>query len=89
AGYIAIRRKMWDPDEFEKLRSIIVRSKSLRSFGALKTNDIINALKHDKKKTGTALNFVLPVETGKVTIVSDVTRNEVLGALDYIFQFQI
>jgi 3-dehydroquinate synthase len=88
AGYIAIRRKMWDPTEFEKLRSIIVRSKSLRSFGTLKTADIMKALKHDKKKTGSALNFVLPVETGKVKIVTDVTGEEVLAALDYIFQFQ-
>ena len=88
AGYIAIRRKMWDPAEFDKLKSIIVRSKSLHPFGALKSKDILKALKHDKKKTGKALNFVLPVETGKVTIVSDVSRQEVLAALDYMFQFR-
>ena len=88
AGHLAIRRKMWDPKEFDKLQSILVRSKSLRSLGALKSKDILQALKHDKKKTGKALNFVLPVKTGKVRIVSDVRKEEVLAALDYIFQFR-
>ncbi len=88
AGSMAIRRKMWNPAEFEKLRSIIIRSKSLYSFGALKAKDIFKALKNDKKKTGKALNFVLPVETGKVTIVKDINQEEVFAALDYILQFQ-
>jgi 3-dehydroquinate synthase len=87
AGRMAIRRGMWDPDEFEKLKSIIVRSKSLYPFGALKRTDIYRALKHDKKKAGKNLSFVLPEKTGKVTIVKDVSEEEIFSALDYILGF--
>ena len=87
AGRMAIRRNMWDPDEFEKLKSIIVRSKSLFPFGVLKRKDLYNALKHDKKKAGKNLSFVLPEKTGKVTIVKDVTEEEIFAGLDYILGF--
>jgi 3-dehydroquinate synthase len=88
AGWMAIRRNMWDPAESEKLKSILVRSKSLYSFGALKASDIYKALKHDKKKAGKRLNFVLPEKTGKVTIVKDISQEEIFAALDYILQFK-
>ena len=87
AGRMAIRRNMWDPNEFEKLKSIIVRSKSLFPLGPLKRKDIFSGLKHDKKKTGKSLSFVLPEKTGKVTIVKDITEEEIFAALDYILSF--
>jgi 3-dehydroquinate synthase len=88
AGHLAVHRKMWDQAEFEKLQSIIVRSKALYPFGSLKKSDIHHALKHDKKKTGKALNFVLPVKTGKVKIVQDVSEAEVSLAIDYILNLK-
>jgi len=88
AGRLAIRRKMWDPGEFEKLRSIIVRSGALHPFGSLRNKDILKALKHDKKKTGKSLNFILPVNTGKVAIVKDIAPAEVQAAVDYILNFR-
>jgi 3-dehydroquinate synthase len=88
AGHMAIRRNMWDSGEYEKLKSIIVRSGALYPLGSLKAKDIFNALKHDKKKTGKSLNFVLPEKTGVVKIVKDVTPDEVQGAIDYILQFR-
>ena len=88
AGWMAIQRGMWDPAEYEKLKSILVRSKSLYPFGALKRDDIFKAIKRDKKKTGASLNFVLPEKTGKVIIVKDISREEVFAAVDYILQFR-
>jgi len=88
AGYIAIHRNMWNPEESEKLKSIVVRSGALYPLGTLKNKDIIKALKHDKKKTGKSLNFVLPERTGKVTIVKDISQEEVRAAVDYILQFR-
>lgn len=84
AGFMAIRRGMWDAGEFEKLKSIIVRAGSLYPFGRIKHAQILEALKHDKKKTGKHLNFVLPIRTGAVTIVKDVQESEALAALDFI-----
>ena len=88
AGWLAIHRKMWDAGEFEKLKSILLRSGSLYPLGSLKNKDILKALKHDKKKTGKGLNFALPEKTGKVTIVKDIARGEVQAAVDYILQFR-
>jgi 3-dehydroquinate synthase len=85
AGFMAIRRRLWDPAEFEKLKSIITRAGCLYSFGRIKQAQILEALKHDKKKTGKDLNFVLPVKTGAVTIVKDIREREVLNALDFIY----
>lgn len=82
AGSMAIARGMWDPSEFAKLRSIIHRAGSLYPLGNVKKAQILHAVKHDKKKVGKTLNFVLPVRTGEVTIVKDVTEQEVSMAID-------
>ncbi len=86
AGWIAVHRKKWAAEEFDKLRSIIFRAGCLHSFGRLSVRNVTDALKHDKKKTGKNLNFVLPERTGRVSVVKDVTSNEVEGAIRYIFE---
>ncbi len=88
AGWIAIDHGMWDPAEFEKLKSIIFRAGSLYPMGDITPADVLEALKHDKKKTGKSLNFVLPERTGKVTIVSDVSHEQVMNAIEFIFQLE-
>lgn len=85
AGFMAIHRGLWDTGEFEKLKSIITRAGCLYPFGRIKQGQILEALKHDKKKTGKDLNFVLPIRTGAVTIVKDIQEREVLNALDFIY----
>ncbi len=88
AGWIAIHRGMWDPGEFEKLKSIIFRAGSLYPMGEITPADVLEALKHDKKKTGKSLNFVLPERTGKVTIVSGISQEQVMDAIEFIFQLE-
>ena len=85
AGWISVKRKKWASEEFDKLRSIIFRAGCLHPFGKLSVNKVMEALKHDKKKTGKNLNFILPEKTGRVTVVKDVTQDEVEGAIRYIF----
>ena len=88
SGWLSVERRMWDSGEFEKLKSIVFRAGCLYPLGTLKAKDVINALKHDKKKTGATLNFVLAERTGKVTIVNDVSKEEVYGALQFILHLQ-
>jgi len=88
AGWIAIRRGMWNPGEFEKLKSIIFRAGSLYPLGTVTPGNVLEALKHDKKKTGKSLNFVLPERTGKVVIVGDVSPELVTQAIEFIFQLE-
>jgi 3-dehydroquinate synthase len=85
AGRIAIGRGMWDRAEFERLQSIIRRAGSLYPLGRLKPSQVLVSMKHDKKKVGKKLTFVLPEETGKVTLVSDITEEEIKESLRYIF----
>jgi hypothetical protein len=46
----------------------------------------MEALKHDKKKSGKSLQFVLPEETGKVTIVKDLPRELVEDGIRMMFK---
>ena len=88
AGWLALERRMWDSGEFEKLKSILFRAGCLYPMGKLNPKKVFDALKHDKKKTGDTLNFILPERTGKVTVVSDIKKEEVAKALRFIFQLK-
>lgn len=85
AGHIAIERGMWYQDEFVRLESILFRSGCLYRLGPLRVTQVLEALKHDKKKTGKTLNFILPERTGKVVVVKDVTREQIVSGLRFIF----
>ncbi|HSP05952.1 MAG TPA: 3-dehydroquinate synthase [Acidobacteriota bacterium] len=85
AGRIAVQRGMWAATEFEQLHSILFRSRCLYPLGKLTAGLVLEALKHDKKKTGKSLNFILPERTGKVSVVRDVTREQILDSLRFIF----
>lgn len=85
AGWLAIRRQMWNSEEFEKLKSILFRSRALYPLGRLTSNEVLFALQHDKKKIGKSLTFVLPEKTGSVKIVNDVSEAEALEAIDFLF----
>lgn len=88
SGWLAVQRNMWDPHEFEKLKSILFRAKSLHPLGNITAKKVLDALQHDKKKVGNSLHFVLPERTGKVTIVKDIQKEEVLAALQFIFHIE-
>jgi 3-dehydroquinate synthase len=86
AGWIAIQRGMWSATEFSRLQSIITRGKCLYPPGKISANQILQALKHDKKKSGKSLQFVLPERTGKVTIVKDIEPETVKEAVRMMFK---
>jgi 3-dehydroquinate synthase len=85
AGWLACHRGMWETSEFSKLQSILFRAGSLHPLARATPAGVQRALKHDKKRTGKTLHFVLPVSTGKVIIVGDIPESEILGALQFIF----
>ena len=85
AGRIAAQRGMWASADFERLQSILFRSRCLYPLGSITARQVLEALKHDKKKTGKNLNFILPERAGKVSVVKDVTREQVQDALRFIF----
>ncbi|MCI0614589.1 3-dehydroquinate synthase [bacterium] len=86
AGWIAIQRGMWSADELVRLQSIITRARCLYPPGKINANKILEALKHDKKKSGKSLQFVLPERTGQVTIVKDIDPETVKEAVRMMFK---
>jgi 3-dehydroquinate synthase len=86
AGWIAIQRGMWSADEVARLQSIIIRANCLYPPGKINANQILTALKHDKKKSGKSLQFVLPERTGKVKIVKDIEPETVKEAVRMMFK---
>jgi 3-dehydroquinate synthase len=86
AGWIAIQNGMWAEEEFGRLQSILIRSGSLYPPGKVTTKQIMEALKHDKKKAGKSLQFVLPEKTGKVRIVPDISAETVQQAIQMMFK---
>jgi 3-dehydroquinate synthase len=86
AGWLAIHRGMWAEDEFRRLQSILIRSRCLYPPGKVTANQILEALKHDKKKSGKSLQFVLPERTGKVRIVPDIPAEQVQRAIQMMFK---
>jgi 3-dehydroquinate synthase len=87
-GWLSVQRRMWNETEFEKLKSIIMRSGALYPLGRLTAENILTALQHDKKKVGQNFAFVLAEKTGSVKIVTDVSQTEVLQAINYIFSLR-
>ena len=86
AGWIAIQREMWSIMELGRLQSILLRAGSLHDPGKLTLKQIMEALKHDKKKSGKSLQFILPEQTGKVTIVDDIPRELVEEGIRMMFK---
>ena len=50
----------------------------------LYARQITEALKHDKKKSGKQVNFVLPERTGKVSIVKDISAEQIQDCIRFI-----
>jgi 3-dehydroquinate synthase len=88
AGRLATQRGMWDTAEFDKLKSILIRAKCLYPPGKISPARILKALKHDKKKTGKNMQFMLPVRTGEVVPVSEIPEKQVLEAVQYMLRFR-
>lgn len=84
ASYIAYKRNMIKADTLQRIESILTEY-GFRTRVKLPENDkILEFMQKDKKKTMGKLKFVLPTEIGEVMQTTDVTREEIFGALEYI-----
>lgn len=84
ASYIAYKRKMISHDDLKRIETM------LDTYGfscrvELPDNDNVwEFMQKDKKKLEGQLKFVLPVKIGEVMQTTDVTKEEVYSAFDYI-----
>lgn len=84
ASYIAAERGMITPDELEQIVDLLDRYGFDTRVGLPEVDRIIKIMQSDKKSIGGKLKFVLPVSIGEVKIVTDVTEEEIIAALEFI-----
>lgn len=84
ASYIALRRGMIDNGFFEEIENEL-KCYSFETRVALPDNDSVwEFMQKDKKKLDGKLKFVLPTKKGEVVQVTDVSREEIYSALDFL-----
>lgn len=84
ASYIAHKRGMLDSSALERIETIL-RLYGFKTRVILPEADkVMDFMQKDKKKIEGSLKFVLPSEIGAVIQTTDVTREEIFAALEYI-----
>ena len=81
AAHIAVSKQLLKDEDRRALAAIIAQLGPLPSVSDLSTNQILEAIHHDKKVLKGQLHVVLPTMIGDTTIVSDVTEDDLEGAL--------
>ncbi len=74
AGLLALELGLWPQADAERqgwLLASLGLPVSLRGF-SVKTENVMRAMLHDKKKQAGRLRFILPVRIGKVTVCQDI-----------------
>jgi 3-dehydroquinate synthase len=81
AADIAVARGVLAADARQALASLIASLGPLPSIADVSSQQMIEAMQHDKKIVGGKLHFVLPTAIGAWTIVNDVSTEEISAAL--------
>jgi 3-dehydroquinate synthase len=81
ASELAFGRGALADRDKKALADLISSLGPLPAIADLPKNEILDAMKHDKKMIGGRLHFVLPTAVGATTTVDDVTEKEMKAAL--------
>jgi 3-dehydroquinate synthase len=81
AAQLAVTRGALAETDRQALVDLIASLGPLPPIADLKTSEILDAMRHDKKVVDGRLHFVLPTAVGAITIVDDVTEKEMKAAL--------
>lgn len=84
ASHIAAERSLIDGEVLSRIERALA-SYGFRTRVKLPENDVVfGFMQKDKKKIAGTLKFVLPVKIGEVTQKTDVKKEEIYSALEYI-----
>jgi 3-dehydroquinate synthase len=81
AAEIAVTRGTMPAAERDALSSLITQMGPLPAVADIPLADVLEAIGHDKKVVAGTLHFVLPTGIGCCEVVTDVTKDEIAGAL--------
>lgn len=84
ASRIAVKRGIFGADKLERIEKVLL-SYGFDIKADIRSNDeVYDYMQHDKKKSAGRLKFILPTDIGIVVQVTDVSKDEIYDALDYI-----
>ena len=84
AAELGVRRGTFAAADRDALAALIAKMGPLPQTGDLAAAELIDAMGRDKKVVAGRLHFVLPTGIGSTTVVTDVTKDELTGALTAI-----
>lgn len=84
ASHIAQRRGMIDVGTLKRIEDVLDLYEFKTRVKLPSSDTVLAFMQKDKKKIAGKLKFVLPVKIGEVTQTTDVTREEIMSALEYI-----
>lgn len=84
AAYIAYRRGMIDAEVLKRVENILDIYGFKTRVTLPEKETVFSFMLKDKKKIAGKLKFVLPAKIGEVIQTTDVTKDEIFSALDYI-----
>lgn len=86
AGLVSCARGGLDRSSLEELTAALLAPilTSAAAIGDLSHEVIVEAMRHDKKRTGEGLAVVLPLRDGSLRLADDVTETEALEALEQL-----
>jgi 3-dehydroquinate synthase len=81
AAEIAVTRGTMPTADRDALANLITKMGPLPAVAGVGIAEVLEAIGHDKKVVAGKLHFVLPTSIGTCEVVTDVTRDEISGAL--------
>ncbi len=81
AAALGVARGVTGRDAFERLQALIVQMGPLPTVADLGADQIIEAMRHDKKVVNRRLKFVAITSIGNAIVLDDVTEDELRAAL--------
>jgi 3-dehydroquinate synthase len=81
AAEIAVTRGTLAGADRDALAALITKMGPLPAVADVAVDDLLEAIGHDKKVVAGTLHFVLPTAIGTCEVVTDVTKDEIAGAL--------
>lgn len=84
SAYISWKRNYIEKEEFFEIRDMFVGFHLPISLDDLKTEDILEVMKNDKKVDNGKIKFILLKEVGNAVVDTSVTQEEMADAINYI-----
>jgi 3-dehydroquinate synthase len=81
AAEIAVTRGMMSVADRDALSALITKMGPLPAVADIPIAEVLESIAHDKKVVAGKLHFVLPTAIGSCEVVTDVTKEEIGGAL--------